>query len=254
MADFSFIEDKELRKQAEAEYDKSVGDLTDAHKLEMDEAVNGLKSKNTEILDEKKGLQIKLKEFEDFDMEKATEAMEFIENNKDAQLIKDGKVDELIEKKTSQMRSDHEAAIGEMTSNLTTAQKNSTLYEGLYKTKMVEDSLREAAVGAKIRNEAVTDVLLHGRNIFSLADDGSVEARDSEGKLRKTADDKVLTTTNWIEGLKKTSPHYWPDSVGAGAGGGGVGEPGDLTAAMDRAASKGDHAEYRRLRNKQLNG
>ncbi len=125
------------------------------------------------------------------------------------------------------------------------------LYEGLYKTKMVEDALRDAAVEAKIRPEAITDVLLHGRNIFSLSEDGSIEARDAENKLRKTIDDKVLTTSNWIEGLKKSSPHYWPGSKGAGAEGGGGGGD-DLAGAIQRAADSGNHTEYRRLRKKQL--
>ena len=249
---FDFIEDPELRKQAEEAHKAAMDSAGDKHKLEMDEAVNGLKSKNAELLDEKKQVTTKLKEFEDFDMEGAKEAIDFIENNKDAQMIKDGKVDELIDRKTSQMRSDHEAALGELNTNLTEAQKKSGLYEGLYKTKMVEDSLREAAIGAKIRPEAVTDVLLHGRNVFSLAEDGTVEARDLEGKLRKTADDKVLTPSNWIDGLKTASPHYWPDSAGAGAQGGGSGGDGtDLQAAINRAAEKGDHGEYRRLRAKQ---
>ena len=251
---FDFIENEELREQAVEFFNSKVTELKDQHKLKLDEEVNGLKSKNAEILDERKKLEKQVKKYEEYDFDKANEALEFLENNKDAQLIKDGKVDELIAKKVSQLESDHEVAMGEIKNSLTEAQKHGQLYESLYKTKMVEDSLREAAIAAKVRPEAITDILLHGRNIFSLAEDDSVEARDSEGKLRKTIDDKVLTPSNWIEGLKKTSPHYWPDSVGAGARGGGSGDEGDLTAALNRAASSGNMAEYRRLRRKQQQG
>ncbi len=249
--DFDFITDETQRAQAVEAYNNSITSIKDEHKLLMDDEVNGLKSKNAEILDEKKLADKKIKKYEEYNYDAANEALSFLENNKDAQLIKDGKVDELIEKKTSQLSSDHEVAIGEINGQLTEAQQHGTLYENLYKTKMVEDSLREAAIGAKVRNEAITDILLHGRNVFALADDGSVEARDNEGKLRKTIDDKVLTPTNWIEALKKASPHYWPDSVGAGASGGGAGDEGDLTAALNRAASGGNMTEYRRLRKKQ---
>jgi len=248
--EFEFIEDAELRAKVVDAYNNSIMEIKDSHKLAMDEAVNGLRSKNVELLDEKKQTQQKLKKFEEYDFDAANEALDFLKNNKNAQLIKDGKVDELIEKETSTLRSDHETALGELNARLSELQRHGELYESLYKTKMVEDSLREAAIAAKIRPEAITDVLLHGRNIFALAEDGSVEARDTEGKLRKTADDKVLTTSNWIEGLKRTSPHYWPDSLGAGARGGGPGDEGDLTIALNRAAASGNMTEYRRLRKK----
>lgn len=249
--DFSFIEDEGLRTKALESAQSVLSEVKDQHKLKLDEEVNGLKSKNAEILDEKKKVDKKLKDFEGFDFEGAKEAMDFLENNKEAQMIKDGKTEELIEKKLSQVRSDHETQLGEINQNLKSEAERANTYEGLYKTKMVEDSLREAALSAKIRPEAINDVLLHGRQVFSLAEDSSVEARDSEGKLKKTIDDKVLTPSNWIEGLKKTAPHYWPDSVGAGARGGGSGDEGDLTAALNRAAASGNMSEYRRLRSKQ---
>ncbi len=251
--DFDFIIDEEQRAKAIEVYESSVAELKDKFKLQLDEEVSGLKSKNAELLDEKKKIEKKLREFEDFDFDAATEALEFLENNKDAQLIKDGRVEELIEKKTSALRSDHEAIVGELNSKLKEAMSRGDKYENLYRTKMVEDALREAAVKAKVRPEAITDILLHGRNIFSLADDGSIEARGDDGKLLKTEDDKVLTTTNWIESLKKTSPHYWPDSRGVGADGGGI-RGDDLAAAIARAAESGNHAEYRRLRKKQMRG
>lgn len=248
---FEFIEDEGLRTQAEEFFNSSITELNDQHKLALDEEVSGLKSKNAELIDEKKKVDKRIKEYESFDYEAATEAIDFLKNNKNAQLIKDGKVDELIEKETSTLRSDHETALNELSTELNEARNHGTMYEGLYKTKMVEDSLREAAVAAKVRPEAITDILLHGRNIFSLADDESVEARDAEGKLKKTIDEKVLTPSNWIEGLKKSSPHYWPDSVGAGANSGGVGDENDLTAALNKAAGMGDMVTYRKLRAKQ---
>lgn len=248
---FEFIENEELRAKAEETLNSTITELKDQHKLQLDEEVNGLKSKNAEILDEKKKSDKRLKELEEFDFDAANEAMEFLENNKEARMIKDGKTEELIEKKLSQVRSDHEAQLGEINQTLKSEMNRANNYEGLYKTKMVEDSLREAATSAKIRPEAVNDVLLHGRQVFSLAEDGSVEARDGDGKLKKTVDDKVLTPSNWIEGLKKSAPHYWPDSVGAGAHGGRGGDDGDLTAALNKAAASGNMPEYRRLRKKQ---
>lgn len=246
---FSFITDDAIREQVVTLHNDTVTALTDSHKLEIDEQVTGLKSKNTELLDEKKQLQKKVKEVDGYDFDKANEALAFLENNKDAQLIKDGKGEELIQKRTSQLQSDHEAVLAELNSTLNQTSEKATVFESLYKTKMIDDGLREAAIAADVRKEAINDVLLQGRTIFNLADDMSLESRDAEGKLRKTVDDKVLTTANWIEGLKKTSPHYWPPSVGAGATGGADGGS-DLDAAIAAAAENGDTATYRKLREK----
>lgn len=246
---FDFITDEAQRAQAIEAHNAVISELENGFKLKLDEETSGLKSKNTELLDEKKGLQKKLKEFEDFDFQAAKEALELVQNNKDVQMIKDGKVEELIQKKTSQLRSDHEAKMGELTTNLNAAIGRGDLFEKLYKTKMIDDGLRDAATAAKVRPEALPDIILHGRSIFSLADDGSLEARDTEGKLRKTTDDKVLTTTNWIEGLKKTAPHYWPVTVGLGAHGSTM-DAGDLTAAMEDALRRNDFETYKKLRAK----
>lgn len=248
--DFEFIEDEGQRAQAVEAYNGAVAKLNEGIDVKIDEATSGLKTKNEEILDEKKKLQTSLKAFEGIDPVKAGEALSFLENNADVKLIKDGKVDEIIQRETSQLRSDHEATVSELSTNLKDALEVGSNYQGLYETKMIDDTLRDAALAANVRPEALTDILLRGRSVFSLADDGSVEARNSDGKLTMTSDDRVVTTTNWIEGLKKVSPHYWPGSEGVGAGGGGGGGD-DLQAQINDAADKNNMPLFRQLRKKQ---
>jgi len=248
---FEFITDEAIRAQAVEAHDTTMKGITEGLDAKVDEAVSGLKSKNAELLDEKKKIQESLKDFDGVDPGKAKEALLFLEGNVDAQLIRDGKIDELLDKRTSTLRSDHESAITELQKTLDESNGKATTYEGLYKSKMIEDSLREAATTGKVRPEAIPDILLRGRNVFSLAEDGSVEARDADGKLAKTEGGSVLSPSNWIDGLKKSSPHYWPGSEGVGAQGGGAGGEGDLTAALNRAASSNNMVEYRRLRAKQ---
>lgn len=250
---FDFIEDESIRIQAQEKYKESVSKLTADIDAKIEEATSGLKSKNEELLDEKKKIQQTLKNFENIDPEKAREALQFLDNNEDAQLIKDGKIEEVIDKRTSQLRNDHEAAVAELKNALNEASQEGTTFKTLYQTKMIEDSLRDAAIKAKVRPEAITDILIRGREVFLLAEDGSVEARDSEGKLRKTKDEKVLTPSNWVDGLKEIAPHYWPNSEGVGASGGHVGDADDFQAKLSRAASTGNMKEYRRLRSIQKN-
>lgn len=256
MSLFDFLEDADARLKAEEAHQAALNEsVQTALKEKLDDAVNnavsGLKKKNDELLSEKKKIAETLKNFENLDPEKAREALKFLEENENAKLLKEGKIEELLAKQTTQMREDHEAKMAEMAKKLEESNNNSHLYKTKYEQKMVEDSIRSAALKAGVRPEALEDVLTRGGNVFSLGEDGSVEARDKNGKLVKTADDMVLTTENWVEGLKKTAPHYWPGSEGAGGlGGEGGGGMDDLTAAMNDAAKKGDMVKYRKLREK----
>ena len=250
---FEFIEDADIREKAENAHkitvDQLTVDLTNSTKSQVEEAVTGLKAKNTEILTEKKTLQENLKKFEGYDPKAIKEATEFYEKNKDAEFLKDGTVEELIEKKTSQLTSDFEIQINELNTNLQNAQKHGMTYQSLFESKVIDDGIREEALKSGMIPSAVEDAILRGRSIFSLDENKVIEARDSEGKLAVTEDKKVLNTKNWIESLRKTSPHYWPQSKGAGAFGGSS-DMSDVMARKIAAAESGDVNAYRRLRAK----
>lgn len=254
MPDFDFITDDDLRTKAEdvhkIEVDKITVDLTNAAKTQVEEAVSGLKTKNSEILDEKKTLQETLKKFDGIDIKEVKIATDFYDKNKDAEFLKDGTVDELIEKKTSQLTSDFETQITELNGKLSEAYAHGETYQTLFESKVIDDGLRVEAIKQGVRNEALEDVVMRGRGVFSLDENKQIEARDAEGKLAITEDKKVLTTKNWIEGLKDTSPHYWPESEGAGAHGGSSGPDADYHTKLNELASKNDMKGFRALRAK----
>lgn len=251
---FDHIKDEDLRKQTIEAHEAMVKETKESLLGDMDkkieEATSGLKNKNQELLNEKKKIQDTLKNFENIDPEKAKEALNFLETNTEAQMIKDGKIDELLEKRTSNLKSDYEAQLNEISQKLEETSSKSETFESLYKNKMIEDGLRNAALQAKVRPEAIDDIILRGSKEFNLGEDGSIESRDKDGKLRKTVDDKILTPFNWIDSLKKSHPHYWPESQGAGFRGRFSNDPNDYTAALAEAAQKGDMDSYRKLRRK----
>ena len=119
LVDLEFIEDSDLKDKIVEISHKELTDIGDAHKLELDETTDGLKNKNVELLDEKKQALKKLEKFDTYDFDAANDALDFLKNNENAKLIKDGKVDELIEKETSSLRSDHEAVLLEINGTLT---------------------------------------------------------------------------------------------------------------------------------------
>lgn len=248
---FDFIEDPELRQKAIDQYEASMKEVTESIDAKIDEAVSGLKAKNEELLGEKKAIQEKLAQFSEItDPEKALEALRFIQENEDAQLIKEGKVDELVEKRTSNLRIEHEKQLNELKEQLEEVAGAKSKYETLYKTKIMDDAMREVAVKAGVRPEAITDVLMRSKEIFSLAEDGTLEARDENGKLLKNDKGNVITPVVWLEGLKETAPHYWPSSSGVGARGGNITNDADLTAKLAQYAKEGNMDAYRKLRAK----
>lgn len=245
--DFSFIEDAEVRATAEANYATEQETQKTATQKMIDEAVSGLKTKNEELIGEKRKIQETLKNFDDIDPKAAKEALAFLNDNEDAQMIKDGKISELIDKKTSSLRTEHENIVNELTEKYETTAEKKDRYKSLFEGKLLDDSLSKAAIAAKVVPSAIKDILLHGRNIFSVADDGSVEARDADGKILKTEDNKVLTPTEWMESQKKTSIHWWPPSESADFNPDMDGD--DYSTALAKA-SQTSSASYRRLRKK----
>lgn len=252
MGMFDFIEDVELRAKAEEAAAVRTKELEIGLQAKIDEAISGLRLKNEELLGEKKSIQEKLRKFSAIsDPDKAMDALKFLQENEDAQLLKDGKVSELIDKRTSQMRLEHEQLLGELKKKAEEAEKGSFLYRSMYEGKILEDEIRAIAVKAGVVPEAVSDVLLRAKGIFTLAKDNTVEARDDKGNLVKTTEGNVLTPFVWMEQLKTTSPHYWPRSESAGARGGtpSAGDP-DTMARLGELAKKGDMDGYRKLRAK----
>jgi len=252
MPEFDFIEDADLRAKAEDAHKLIVDgltiDFTNSAKTQVEEAVTGLKTKNEEVIGEKKVLQESLKAFEGYDPTEVKTASDFYAKNKDAEFLKDGTVDELIEKKTSLITADFETQISVLTGERDEAVTHGSNYQGLFESKVIDDGVRVEATKAGMLPTAVEDAVLRGRSIFSLDKNKQIEARDDAGKLAVTEDQKVLTTKNWVDGLKTTSPHYWPSSEGAGAHG-KTGVPGtDQMAKQIAAAESGDAKSYRAIR------
>lgn len=255
MPGFDFIEDTDLRAQAEAAHTAAITEEVKTQvetvvDSQIDEAVIGLKNKNAELLQEKKDVLAKLKEIGDLDVNAAREALEFLQKDEKALMIKEGRIDELISKETSSLKADFETKITEIQGLLDVEKESSLLHRTKYQSKMVDDALRDAAIAAGIRDTAVADVLARGGNVFSLGDDGTVEARDAKNKLIKTDDDLILTPENWVVSLKKPCPHYWPPSVGADLTGVDASDAADMQSRMSAAVEAGNIDLYRKLRDK----
>jgi len=126
--------------------------------------------------------------------------------------IDDDKINELVEKRIktqlAPIQRENEtlkASVAEKDTALTEFQKKDT-------KRTVNDTVRDAATKAKVRPEALPDVLLLGEHLFKPTEDGKVAT--AEG----------LTPDLWLGDMQKQRPHWWPESSGGGSNPGGGGQ------------------------------
>ncbi len=86
------------------------------------------------------------------------------------------------------------------------------------KTRRIHDHIRKAATTAKLRETAVEDAIVLGERILDINENGDVVTRDNVGVTPGVGVDV------WLTEVQTSRPHWWGESVGAGArGGAGLG-------------------------------
>lgn len=220
------------------------------------EATGGLKTKNQELLDKLNKTNDRLKAYGDITPEKIQEIMNKFEEDGDADLLKNGKIEELVAKKVDKIKAEYDGKLTAAEQRAIENEERAKLSDKRYNDRVVSQEVMKAAIEAGVRKEAMDDLLTAAKSLFTVGDDEELEARDSDGNLKKIGD-KLLTPEHWLDSLKETKPHYWPESAGAGAQGNKGdkgGKSGDLSAQIEAAAAAGDMTTYRALRKKQAEG
>ena len=213
----------------------------------VEEETTGLKTKNTELLTEKKTLQTQLEgaptpeELAEFKKIK-----DQIESSVDAKLISEGKLDDVISKRTERLVSDYETKFVEIKTELESLREKNSNLSSKYNNYVIDDSIRQTAIAEGVVGQALDDVVSRSTGVFSLDPDGTIVARDHEGKLVITEDGKTLNPKLFVDSLKESAPHFWPQSKGGGLNGSG-----DDDETLAKTAESGDISNYLKNRRKQ---
>lgn len=128
--------------------------------------------------------------------------------------IDDNKINEMVESRIKSRVAPLERQINSLTQEKTELEASVTEYQGKERTRSIHDTLRAAAVAAKVRDTAVEDVLLIGERLFETTDDNRVVTRDGVGVT------PGLDAEVWLTECKNTRTHWFPESQGVGATGG----------------------------------
>ena len=223
--------DKDQQDDKAKELDTTSEAFTTAVASAVAEATGGLKQNRDDVLTEKrelnekyKVLETQLAELGDLDTVKAMVSR--FQNDEEAKLIADGKIDEVLNKRTESLRKDAETRVTSATTRVTELETELGGAKSTIAALVIDSNIDQAAAKLDCTPTALNDIRRAAREVFAINGENKVEARDSAGVLLMGKDGKTaLTPGTWLEQSKATNPHWWGAAAGGGAGG-GVGVPG----------------------------
>ena len=201
---------------------ESTPQITPEVQALIDREVQGLKAKNSEILGSLKETKAALAKFEGLDPDAIKALLTKFSEDEDAALIKSGKIDEVINKRTERMKAGFEAETQAERQAREAAENRAKAFS----KRVLENSIRAEAGTAGLYHFAVEDALYRAGSVFTIDDNGNPVA--SDGVLGK--DGKPLTLKEWFSDMKDKAPHWFQaNTSGSGASGNNSGKGGVKT-------------------------
>lgn len=219
-----------------------------AVKTALEKETAGLKAKNQELLEGQATLKSKLSAFDGMDPTVVKDMMKQFQDEKEQGLFKEGKFQELLTARLEANSAKFNDQIDGLNKKLEVITGERDGFQSKYRQAVVSQEIGNLALKTNIRPTALDDIQRRAMEVFSVDEEGKLEAIDAKGKPVMTADGKLLTPERFLENLRQTCVHYWPDSEASGLQ---EGESGGSAATIDKkiqaAAEAGNQEEYERL-------
>lgn len=176
----------------------------------------GLKNKNHELLGTIREQKDSLARFDGIDPDAVKTILQRFSDDEEAKLIAEGKIDQVLEKRTERFRADSDKQIKAAVERAEKAEG----FANKFRDRVLADAIREAGLKAGVLPTASDDLILRARGTFKVNDEGEAVAVDSDGNAILGKDGKTpLSPIEWAESLKDTAPHLFPAAEGTGGGG-----------------------------------
>ena len=211
------VGDEFVLETDDGEYKSRIGEFRNTN-IDLNKQITTLQEQMTGYTD----MQTQLKGFEGIDPEAARKAMGVMQQLDDQKLIDAGKLDEVLEQRTSRMQSDYEGRIKALNESLEQHKSEGAVFKSKL-TEVVIDNSLQAAVSktATVRQGAMQDIISRGRNVWSINDDGTPVPTGSDGKVMYGKDGKTtLSMEEWAQSLVDDAGYLFEQSSGGGSGGG----------------------------------
>lgn len=176
----------------------------------------GLKSKNAEILAEKKKVQDQLNAI-----------LAQAEDEADQAALKSGKLDfqALLDKRVNAANATWQERLQAEQAEKEELRKEADAERGKLKQFQIKQLIgNEALKNEFFQPTAIDDLINLAGGSWELTENGELISRDQHGNVAMGKSGRALTPKEWIEGLSQSRPHYFKQMPGSGgkqgAGGG----------------------------------
>jgi len=188
------------------------------YKAQLDEFRNN----NRVLFNDKAAMEENLAKFKDMDpakYEEAIKALDVLNQYEEKQLLKDGKLEDVLSIRTKAMQADYDTQITALQSAVKDAIGQKEKYQGQLGSLRVEAIATKAlSTVGRLRAAATTDALSRANATWKLGDDGRITAH-VDGKAAYGLDGEALTPDEWAKNLLKSAPHLFEKGTGGGSEG-----------------------------------
>lgn len=174
-------------------------DIAAQIKAAVDKEVGGLKAKNDELLGINKKLRDSVTAFDGLDPAKVKELMKHFDSSEEAQLLAQGKIDEVLNKRYEKKDAETQRILAEANAAVEAAKQNGTkFYDRLFRGEI------RASAPADHHQAAMEDAMRHAAEVFELNDRGDAVPKDGRfGRDGKTP----YSLKEFFEDTRGTHPH-----------------------------------------------
>lgn len=154
--------------------------------------------------------------YDGIDPEKVKNLLSKLENDDEAKLLAEGKIEEVVSRRMQKLSDEYERKLADEKKRAEQANGKATSFENL----VLENNIRSAAVESGLHKHAVEDAIIRARSIFTLDEKGqAVQIENGEVVLGKDGK-KPFSPKDWLDEMKERAPHWFPaDNSGGGSGG-----------------------------------
>jgi hypothetical protein len=187
----------------------------------LDAEGDGSKAKLEEFRANNIALANQLKRFEGIDPDAVRQLAEDKRKLEEAQQIKAGEVDKVIEARLKAARAEWDKQHGVVVAERDTLTGRLTAIQ-------IDQAVVTEATKRGLRPTAIPDITSRARTNFKLVN-GVPQAFESDGQTARTGKDGVspMTMAEWVDALVSDAPHLFEANAGSGAAGSGPGGAGN---------------------------
>lgn len=190
--------------------------LLDVEGVVPKERLDEFRTTNVNLLKERDALKAQVEKYKDIDPEKARTALTQLQKIEEGKLLTEGKLDEVVTKRTEAMRAEYENQIKALKTAQTSVVGERDTLSGQLSKLLIDGSAREIALKLGARPEALPFILLKSAAEWQMKDGKPTPIKD--GNLVYGKDGQTpITMEEWVGGLATEAAYLFKDSNGGGA-------------------------------------